>query len=149
MIPLKQPPILWIKRPATTCRLSCLKTSSLPNEISDNAETETVSIDEIPVDKRIVDIGALTISNFTRQLEKCRTTVFWNGPMGIYEIPIFSEGTRTIANIIANLNATTIIGGGSTAEIVTEMKLAEKMTFVSTGGGRFAAFSQRQDPARR
>jgi len=111
----------------------------ITTEISDRAETETVSVNEIPVDKRIVDIGALTISNFTKQLEKCRT-VFWNGPMGIYEIPIFSEGTKAMANIIANLNATTIIGGGSTAEIVTEMKLAEKMTFVSTGGGASLRF---------
>jgi len=109
------------------------------SEISDRAEVETVTIEEIPADKRIVDIGALAISNFTKQLEKCRT-VFWNGPMGIYEIPGFSEGTRAMANIIANLNATTIIGGGSTSEIVTEMKLAEKMTFVSTGGGASLRF---------
>jgi phosphoglycerate kinase len=55
--------------------------------------------------------------------------------MGIYEIPQFSEGTRVMANIIANLHATTIIGGGSTSEIVTELNLGDKMTFVSTGGG--------------
>jgi len=60
--------------------------------------------------------------------------------MGIYEIIRFSEGTKAMANIIAGLNATTIIGGGSTAEIVTEMKLAEKMTFVSTGGGASLRF---------
>ncbi len=103
------------------------------------AKVESVSIENIPKDKRIVDIGALTISSFTRELEKCRT-VFWNGPMGIYEIPRFAEGTRALARIIANLNATTIVGGGSTAEIVTEMKLAEKMTFVSTGGGASLRF---------
>jgi phosphoglycerate kinase len=98
-----------------------------------------VDVTDIPRDKRIVDIGALSISNFTKVLEKCRT-VFWNGPMGIYEIIKFSEGTREMASIIAGLNATTIIGGGSTAEIVTEMKLAEKMTFVSTGGGASLRF---------
>lgn len=103
------------------------------------ARVKNISIEDIPKNKRIVDIGALTISNFTKELEKCRT-VFWNGPMGIYEIARFSEGTRAMANIIANLNATTIIGGGSTAEIVTEMKLAEKMTFVSTGGGASLRF---------
>ena len=117
----------------------------LPNDvlvaskISNLARVKNVSIENIPKNKRIVDIGALTISSFTKQLEKCRT-VFWNGPMGIYEIAKFSEGTRAIAGIIANLNATTIIGGGSTAEIVTEMKLAEKMTFVSTGGGASLRF---------
>jgi phosphoglycerate kinase len=109
------------------------------NKISSRAKVENVAIEGIAPTKRIVDIGTLTISNFTKELEKCRT-VFWNGPMGIYEIAQFSEGTRAMANIIANLNATTIIGGGSTAEIVTEMKLAEKMTFVSTGGGASLRF---------
>jgi phosphoglycerate kinase len=103
------------------------------------AEAENIAVTDIPKDKRIVDIGNLTISNFTKELEKCRT-VFWNGPMGIYEIEEFGEGTKAMANIIANLHATTIIGGGSTAEIVTEMKLAEKMTFVSTGGGASLRF---------
>jgi phosphoglycerate kinase len=106
---------------------------------SNQARTKNVRVDSIPANKRIVDIGALTISNFTKVLEKCRT-VFWNGPMGIYEIAGFSEGTKAMAGIIANLNATTIIGGGSTAEIVTEMKLADKMTFVSTGGGASLRF---------
>ncbi|MCJ7763622.1 MAG: phosphoglycerate kinase [Dehalococcoidales bacterium] len=107
--------------------------------ISNRARVSNVSIEDIPHNKRIVDIGALTINNFTRELERCHT-VFWNGPMGIYEIPRFAEGTRAMANIIASLNATTIVGGGSTAEIVTEMKLAEKMTFVSTGGGASLRF---------
>ncbi len=108
-------------------------------KISNRAKMESVAVEAIPPTKRIVDIGAITISNFTKELEKCRT-VFWNGPMGIYEIAQFSEGTRAMANIIANLNATTIVGGGSTAEIITEMKLAEKMTFVSTGGGASLRF---------
>ncbi|MFC1874780.1 phosphoglycerate kinase [Chloroflexota bacterium] len=107
--------------------------------ISNRARVSNLSIEDIPRNKRIVDIGALTISNFTRELERCHT-VFWNGPMGIYEIPRFAEGTRAMADIIASLNATTIVGGGSTAEIVTEMKLAEKMTFVSTGGGASLMF---------
>ncbi len=108
-------------------------------DVYELTEAEHVPVTDIPPDKRIVDIGSLPISNFTKELEKCRT-VFWNGPMGIYEIEQFSEGTRAMASIIANLNATTIIGGGSTAEIVTEMKLAEKMTFVSTGGGASLRF---------
>lgn len=107
--------------------------------ISNRAKVSNVSIENIPHDKRIVDIGALTISTFTKELEKCRT-VFWNGPMGIYEIPRFSEWTRTVAKIISSLNATTIIGGGSTAEMVMDMKLADKMTFVSTGGGASLKF---------
>jgi phosphoglycerate kinase len=109
------------------------------NEVNDKGATENVDIAHIPADKHIVDIGTLTITKFTKALEKCRT-VFWNGPMGIYEIPQFSEGTKTIARIIASLHGTTIIGGGSTSEIVTEMKLCDKMTFVSTGGGASLKF---------
>ena len=107
--------------------------------ISNRARVCNVSVESIPRDKRIVDIGTWTITNFTRQFERCRT-IFWNGPMGIYEIPKFAEGTRAMAKIISSVNATTIVGGGSTAEIVTEMKLAEKMTFVSTGGGASLRF---------
>lgn len=107
--------------------------------ISNRARVSTVPVDSVPKDKRIVDIGALTITAFTRELERCRT-VFWNGPMGIYEIPRFAEGTRVVANVIASINATTIIGGGSTAEMVMDMKLADKMTFVSTGGGASLKF---------
>jgi phosphoglycerate kinase len=107
--------------------------------INDKAATENVDIAHIPADKHIVDIGTLTITKFTKALEKCRT-VFWNGPMGIYEIPQFSEGTKIMARIIASLHGTTIIGGGSTSEIVTEMKLGDKMTFVSTGGGASLKF---------
>ena len=109
------------------------------SEVNDKAETENVDIAHIPANKHIVDIGTLTITKFTKALEKCRT-VFWNGPMGIYEIPQFSEGTKIMAQIIANLHGTTIIGGGSTSEIVTELKLGHKMTFVSTGGGASLKF---------
>ena len=109
------------------------------DKISPGAELQNVAISDIPRDKRIVDIGAQTISLFTKKLERCKT-VFWNGPMGIHEIPQFAEGTRAMAEIIAGLNATTVVGGGSTAEIVTEMKLADKMTFVSTGGGASLRF---------
>ncbi len=111
----------------------------IADKISARAMVENVAIADIPPNRRIVDIGTLTISNFTRELERCQT-VFWNGPMGIAEIPRFAEGTKAMAEIIANLNAITIVGGGSTAEIVTELKLAEKMSFVSTGGGASLRF---------
>ncbi|MBA7703536.1 Phosphoglycerate kinase [subsurface metagenome] len=103
------------------------------------AKLETVAIEKILPDWRIVDIGPLTIKDFAAELEGSKT-VFWNGPMGIYEIPQFSQGTRAMARLLANLDATTIIGGGSTAEVVIEMGLADKMTFVSTGGGASLRF---------
>lgn len=111
----------------------------IAEDISDKAQYKTVKAYEIPRTWRIVDIGPETIERFINELRKCRT-VFWNGPMGVYEIPRFAQGTRSLANALANLKATTIIGGGSTAEIVTNMKLNEKMTFVSTGGGASLQF---------
>jgi phosphoglycerate kinase len=103
------------------------------------AKGRVVSVDKIPQKQRIVDIGPQTTKNFYKELRRSKT-VFWNGPMGIYEIPQFSEGTRAVAKILSALKANTIIGGGSTAEIVTDLGLANKMTFVSTGGGATLAF---------
>ena len=109
------------------------------DEISAEAKGTVVSVESISPRQRIVDIGPQTIKNFYEELRRCQT-VFWNGPMGIYEIPQFAEGTRAMAKLLANLEATTIIGGGSTAEIVTSMGLADKMSFVSTGGGASLRF---------
>ncbi len=111
----------------------------IADSLSAGAEVKVVPIEDIPPDLRIVDIGPLTINNFSRELERCKT-VFWNGPMGIHEIPQFAGGTRAMVRLLASLKAKTVIGGGSTAEVVTEMKLADKMTFVSTGGGASLRF---------
>ena len=104
-----------------------------------SAKARTVAIENIPPDLRIVDIGQQTINNFHQELQRCKT-IFWNGPMGIYEIPQFAQGTQAMARLLANLDATTITGGDSTAEVIAEMGLANKMTFVSTGGGASLRF---------
>ncbi len=111
----------------------------IAGEISDRANTDIVSIENIPPDKKIVDMGPETIDNFGKELNNCKT-VFWNGPMGIYEIANFARGTRAMADVVANLKAATILGGGSTADIIYEMGLADKMTFISTGGGASLEF---------
>jgi len=109
------------------------------DKLSAGAEVKVVSVKSIPPDWRIVDIGPQTINNFSQELRRCKT-IFWNGPMGIYEIPQFAQGTQAMARLLAGLEATTIIGGGSTAEVVTAMKLVDRMTFVSTGGGASLRF---------
>jgi phosphoglycerate kinase len=109
------------------------------DEIDKNAAYETVFVNAIPDDRYIVDIGPETIRLFNEPLNKC-LTIFWNGPMGIYEIEAFSRGTRELAEIVANEQSTTVIGGGSTAEIVEELKLTDRMTHVSTGGGASLKF---------
>ncbi len=111
----------------------------ITGELRTEARAEIVSTEKIPKDKRIVDIGPQTIRDFSKELQGCKT-VFWNGPVGTYEIPQFAEGTKSMARFLANLGVTTVIGGGSTAEIVIGMGLADKMTFVSTGGGASLRF---------
>jgi phosphoglycerate kinase len=109
------------------------------DEPSIKAKGEVVSIKNISLHQRIVDMGPQTMKSFYEELRRCKT-VFWNGPMGIYEIPQFAGGTRATAKLLAGLKATTVVGGGSTAEVVIEMKLADEMTFVSTGGGATLRF---------
>ena len=108
-------------------------------EIKAGAPTRVVSTTNIPSGSHIVDIGPKSIELFHRELRKCRT-IMWNGPMGIYEMPQFAQGTRSIARFLSTLDATTIIGGGSSAEVVQEMGLTDKMTHVSTGGGASLRF---------
>ena len=103
-------------------------------EISPGAKGLITPVEKIEPEQRIVDIGPRTIENFSIKLRNCKT-VFWNGTMGISEIPQFAQGTIAMAKLLAGLKATTVIGGGSTSEAVTNMGLADKMTFVSTGGG--------------
>lgn len=107
--------------------------------INDLSRPAIAPVSMVPANKYIVDIGPQTIELFTEKLKECRT-VFWNGPMGVYEIPQFSRGTKSMAELLANISATTVVGGGSTAEIVTEMRLGFKMTHVSTGGGASMSF---------
>ena len=81
-----------------------------------------------------VDIGNATISLFEEEIAKAKT-ILWNGPVGIFEIPDFAEGTIAIAEALAKSGATTVIGGGDSVTAVKQAGLADKMTFISTGGG--------------
>jgi phosphoglycerate kinase len=96
--------------------------------------TRIVPINQVPEGWMIADIGPKTLEAFSGTIKSCKT-VFWNGPLGVFEIPQFAEGTRSLAKVLANLKATTVIGGGSTAQAVVEMGLTDKMSYVSTGGG--------------
>ena len=104
------------------------------DKLEAGSKSKTVLISEIPDGWIAADIGPKTIEKFSKELTECKTVV-WNGPLGVFEIPQFAEGTRQLAQTIAGLKTTTIIGGGSTAEAVAEMGLAGKMYHVSTGGG--------------
>lgn len=103
-------------------------------------ESRTVAVDQVPEGWYIMDVGEETAGQFANELKECRT-IIWNGPMGVFEMPRFSQGTRVVANAIAGRpEITTVVGGGSTAEAVEELGLMDGMTHVSTGGGASLEF---------
>ncbi len=99
-----------------------------------NANTQTVKADAIPDGWMGLDIGPEAIEQFSSVIKKSRTVV-WNGPVGVFEMENFAKGTRTIAELLADNDVISIIGGGDTAAAVTQFGLADKMSHVSTGGG--------------
>jgi len=109
-------------------------------DFSPDAPSQVVNAMEIPDGWRIMDIGPESAASFIEELETCKS-VLWNGPMGVFEFPAFSHGTRMIGQTLAAMtDAVTIVGGGSTAEAVADLGLVDKMTHVSTGGGASLEF---------
>ena len=108
-------------------------------EFSNESEHDVYSVSEIPDDMMGMDIGPKSEQLYCSELEKCKTVV-WNGPMGVFEMPTFASGTRAIAECLASIDATTIIGGGDSSAAVTSFGLADKMTHISTGGGASLEF---------
>jgi phosphoglycerate kinase len=89
---------------------------------------------DVPDDLAIVDIGPHTTEHYADEIRRAKT-IFWNGPVGVFEIPAFASGTKRVAELLASSGAVTVIGGGESVQAVEELGLAGKMTHVSTGGG--------------
>ncbi len=107
-----------------------------------DARTLTAGVRAIPSGFHIMDIGPSTARRYSETLRQCRT-VIWNGPQGVFEWEAFSHGTRVVAETLASLyDATTVLGGGSTAEAVAALGLSDKMTHVSSGGGASLEFME-------
>ncbi|MDP3012740.1 MAG: phosphoglycerate kinase, partial [Candidatus Subteraquimicrobiales bacterium] len=104
------------------------------DKFSEDANYKVVSVDEIPDDWMGLDIGPKTISLYKDKIKNART-IFWNGPMGVFEMTPFSGGTKAIAEALANSGATTIVGGGDSDAALRKYNLEDKITFISTGGG--------------
>jgi len=105
----------------------------------DGAGAKTVGIDKIPADRMALDIGPKTLEQFARLLGTART-IFWNGPMGVFEKPPFDRGTRELALSIAGSSAFTVVGGGESVAAVHAAGVADEFSHVSTGGGASLEF---------
>ena len=108
-------------------------------EFKPDTESKTVAWTDIPEGWEGFDIGEKTIEMFKNELKTAKTVV-WNGPLGLFEFDQFAIGTNAIAHALAELDATTIIGGGDSAAAVEKAGLADKMTHISTGGGASLEF---------
>ncbi len=103
------------------------------------ANTQTVDVDKIPAAWRMMDVGPKTLELYKQALNGARLIV-WNGPVGVFEMPKFAEGTFALAKLLAESGATTVIGGGDSASAVKKAGVAKQMTHVSTGGGASLEF---------
>lgn len=110
-------------------------------EISETAETQVVPVEEVPADGRIGDIGPRTRELYRERLRGARTIV-WNGPMGVFELSPFAEGTIAVARAVAESGAYSVIGGGDSLAAVKLAGVEDKVSHLSTGGGRRSNFSK-------
>lgn len=114
-------------------------------EFAGDAENKIVSIQDVEPMWMALDIGPATIAHYANRLAGARTVV-WNGPLGVFEFPVFAQGTAAIAELLAGLrNVTTIIGGGDSAAAVRQVGVEESMSHISTGGGASLEFMEGQE----
>jgi phosphoglycerate kinase len=113
------------------------------DKCDNNADTQIVSADSIPPGQMALDIGPVTIGHYKQELKDAKT-VFWAGPLGVFEMSKFSAGTKDIGEFIGSLDCNKIVGGGDTGAAINLFKLSDKMTHVSTGGGASLEFIEKE-----
>jgi len=115
----------------------------IADKLDNNANTQIVSVDKIPKEWMNLDIGPETIKNYKDELKTAKT-VFWAGPLGVFEMEKFSKGTKEIGEFLGSLQATVIAGGGDTSAAISTFELGDKLTHVSTGGGASLEFIEKE-----
>ena len=108
-------------------------------EAAAGVRADTVEVDAVPPEMKVLDVGPMTVERFLQTCDGAAAVV-WNGPLGVYEVPPFDRGTDTLAEGLAGSDAETIIGGGDLVAALSKQHLAERMSFVSTGGGATLEF---------
>lgn len=111
------------------------------DDFSNTANTKVVAVNQIPAEWEGLDIGPETCKLYAETIKNSKLVV-WNGPMGVFEMDLFAEGTKAVAQACAETEAYTIIGGGDSAAAVEKFKMADKMDHISTGGGASLEFME-------
>ena len=106
----------------------------LGNALDESSEVKVMSVSNVPGDWRILDIGPDSVKTFSKAIKDAGTVV-WNGPMGLFEVAKFANGTLGVAKAVAESGAISVIGGGDSVSAIQKSGLAEKITHISTGGG--------------
>src|SRR5688500_4075863 len=127
-----------------TGKVSVPTDAVIAKEIEPDALSAGVAADAVPEGWKILDIGPATATGYAAEVGRAGT-VFWNGPMGVFEIPAFAAGTRAVAEAVASCDGYTVVGGGDSAAALAKFGLAERVSHLSTGGGASLEFLEQGD----
>jgi phosphoglycerate kinase len=132
------------RRRLDTGKVSVPTDAVIAKEIEPDALSAVVAADAVPEGWKILDIGPATATGYAAEVARAGT-VFWNGPMGVFEIPAFAAGTQAVAEAVASCDGYTVVGGGDSAAALAKFGLAERVSHLSTGGGASLEFLEHGD----
>lgn len=135
---------LWVEANSQRSTIYLPSDVAVSTEIKEVADRTEVDVNAIPADMMGLDIGAKTIAQY-EALVQTAGTVFWNGPMGVFEVPPYNQGTLKVAQAVARSSAVSCVGGGDSAAAIRQMNLDDHITHVSTGGGASLEFLEGQE----
>ncbi len=127
------------KKLLETCDIPIPTDVRVATEFSETAQATLKPVDQVNSDEKILDIGDVSATHLVRILKNAKT-ILWNGPVGVFEFPNFRKGTETLARAIADSEAFSIAGGGDTLAAIDLFSIADRISYISTGGGAFLEF---------